>query len=249
MNINHTAIAAGLLAAAVALIGIPPWPPGQGIDKFVYLVAGGAAFGLLLDLRPAPPRVTPVLGVIWLGGMYAWLAWPQLDRPRTWWLLSGLAVAGVAVVIRTTTITRTDLRAIVMLLMAALGLGGIALNSGSLVIAQLALALAASVGGFALWNWPTVRFPLGAAAIFGAGVPLLGLSALTLLLTDAYAWALAPLVLVFFADFVSDRIPPTRGRWHRILAPVYLALIAALPAALAVVLALLAERPDELYYR
>jgi hypothetical protein len=238
-----------VLASAVSMFGLPVWPAITGMDKFGHIVIAGLVLGLLLDLGTTPPRVTAALSVIWLGGLYAWLAWPQIERVETWWILGGLELAGLAIVLRSADLATLDLRATVMVLVAALGLGGIVVNSGSLAIAQLGFALAAAVGGFALWNWPTARYRFGAAALLGAVMPLLALAALALLLTETPPWALAPLVLVFFADLVSRRLPPRNGRWQEVLAPVYLALIAAVPAALGVVLALLGDGSDDLYYR
>jgi hypothetical protein len=219
------------------------------MEKLVYLVAGGLGVGLMLDVKPLPPRLSLAPCIFWLGAAYAWLAWRQIDQTRTWWLLGGLGIAGLIVLLRTTDGHPLSLRAPMMFLVAALGLGGVALTSGSLAIAQLTFALAAAIGGFALWNWPRARYPFGAAALIGGGLPLLALAALTLLLTDAPPWALAPILFIFFADLVSRRLPPQGGTARRVLEPIYLALVAALPAALAISLALLAGQTDDLYYR
>lgn len=238
-----------LLATLVLLLGIPDWPPRGGMQKLPYIVCAGILLGLFFDLRSFQTRMLFPASVLWLAGIYLWLSWTQLDRSETWWLMGGLALATLVLLPRVTITPERGLRRAVMFLVAAVGLGVIAVVSGSLVIGQLSLALAAAIGGFALWNWPKARYPFAAAALFGSGLPLLALAALTLLLTDAPPWALVPLVLVFFSDLVSTRLPAGRGASRDVLQPIYLALVAAMPAALGIALAVFSGQADDLYYR
>lgn len=136
-----------------------------------------------------------------------------------------------------------------MLFGAALGLGGVALVSASLALGQLAFALATAVGGFMLWNWPKARDEFGLVGVFGAGGAWLILLGLVLLLTDAPPMALALLGLVFFADALSERLPPRGGSLGRVLRPVYLVVIAVIPIVLALFISTLGgEDEDSPYY-
>jgi hypothetical protein len=136
-------------------------------------------------------------------------------------------------------------------LAAAVGLAGVVLASASLAIAQLGVALGVAVAGYALWNWPVPRYPFAAAGVLGGALPLLTLAALTLLLTEAPLWALAPLLLCFFADTLALRLPAGEGRLAQALRPLYVLLLAALPAAAAVALALWASADPggDIYYQ
>jgi hypothetical protein len=182
------------------------------------------------------------------------VAWPLLGTPPAvgpLFQLLGLYTGAAAVLWRFSAPREPAIDPAVMVLVAALGLGVFALASASLLLGQLAVALGAAMAGFALWNWPRSRFSFGAAGVLGALLPLGLLAALTLLLTQARAWALAPLLLVFLADLPARRLAARAARGADALGPVLLLLLAALPAAAAVGLALLGSGggTDDPYYR
>ena len=77
----------------------------------------------------------------------------------------------------------------------------------------------------------------------------LALAVVTLLLTDASPIALATLVLVFFANTISRRIPTKTPQLRRVLDPVFLALVAAIPVVLAMVLAQVLTPTGNDYYQ
>jgi hypothetical protein len=232
----------GLFAGYLATLGLPAWPPLGALQKLAVIAIAGLALGLALDLMRAEVTAVRLLGVLALVAALAWVFEVQVRQADTRGLVEPalLAAGGALVLWRLAGRRGEGAQPAVAVIVAALGLAGIALVSASLSIAQLAGALAAAVGGFTLWSWPVARFPFAASGTFAALVPLLALAAITTLLTKAPAWVLAPLLLVFFADLVSGRLPAGSGRWREALQPVYLGLIAALPAALAVALAIFA---------
>lgn len=249
-RIASAAVGIALLTSSVLVLGAPVWPVHTGMQKFFYLVAGGLLLGVLLDLRGASsPRLLLLSGLTWMAATFVWLAWPQLDRPHTFWLLAGICVAGLTVILRVTDRPGHDTSAPIMFLVTASSLGGIAFFEGSLSIAELGFALAAALGGFMLWNWPQPRYPFGAAGLLGGGMAVLALAFLAVLLTDASPWTLAPLILIFFADSLSRRLPAGGGLLRQTLQPVYLLLVGAVPGAAAVVLAWLSGQSDNLYYQ
>lgn len=248
-RIASGAVGLALLASAVFVLGLPVWPAHTGMQKFFWLTAGSLLLGALLDLQRAPPRLLLSTGLVWIVAAFLWLAWPQLDRPYTRWLLAATCLAGLIVTLRVAKRPAGDRTAPIMFLVAAASLGGIAVIAGSLSIAELCFALTAALAGFMLWNWPRPRYPFGAAGLLGAGVPVLALALLTLLLTDVSPWSLTPLVLIFVADDLSRRLPAGTGLLRQTLQPVYLALLGAVPGAAAVALAWLTRQPDSLYYQ
>ena len=81
-----------------------------------------------------------------------------------------------------------------------------------------------------------------------AGVPII-VWLLALLLTDASAWAVLCLTTVFFSDAVSRRIPMPGTRWQPLLAPLYVAFVAAVPVVAAMLIAQLGDPAGSPYYQ
>lgn len=241
--------AAAFLCAAWLIAGVNSWPPQTGVQKLPFIVAGGLLLGLVIDVATAR-RSTVFAAALWLLASYAWIAWPRFARADS--ALAGILLAGyvlsVVALFRLTAETRPSVNVPVMLLVGALGLAGGALAAGSLALFQLALAAAAAIGGFALWNWPTARFPFDAAGVLGAGVGVLALAALILLLTEIRPWALLALAFVFLADPIARRLPVGRLR-RQSIEPIYVALLALVPAVVSVLLAAPPQPGDDLYYR
>jgi hypothetical protein len=249
-RLASVAITITLLIAFVQLLGVSPWVPRTGMQKLFYVIIMGLIVSIVVEIRVKERSRIFFAGIVWLTLSYLWLAWPQLKTPN----LSLLAQFGIVYLAaslsfwRLAELREQNLTPVVMILLAAIGLAGVAFVSGSLSIAQLAITLAAAIGGFALWNWPDSRFPLRAAGVIAVGVALLALVAVTFLLTDASPIALIPLIFIFFANTVSRRLPAGTGRLRQALEPIYLALTAAVPVALAIVLAQVLAETDSAYY-
>jgi hypothetical protein len=207
------------------------------LHKLPYLLALGLAAGVVLDLGGAGRGGAFAAAVALLLAALAWMAWPQAGRlgEDAWAMLAAAGLVGAAILGSLASAERRSVNAPAMLVVGGLGLAGVAFNAGSLKLFQLAIALAAAVGGYALWNWPKPRHAFGAAGLLGAGLAWVSLALLTLLLTDVRPGALLALACVFAAAPVARRVP--LGRWNRRLAePLLIALLAAIPVAAALVL-------------
>jgi hypothetical protein len=248
-RIASGAIGAALLTSSVLVLGLPVWPAHTGMQKFFYLAAGGLLLGLALDLRGTSSHRSLLAGLLWMAVAFVWLAWPQLDRPYTLWLLAGICLAGVTIIVRVSNRPNCDTSAPIMFLLASASLACIAFVSGSVSIAELGFALAAAFGGFLLWNWPQPRYPFAAAGLLGGGIAVLALAFLVVLLTDATPWVLTPLLLIFFLDSLAHRLPAGAGLLRQSLQPVYLTVLGAVAGALAVLVAWYGGQSDSLYYQ
>jgi hypothetical protein len=248
-RLASVAISLGLLLIIVLILGLS-WPPNTAVHKLPYLLAGSGLLGILLDWRAQQRRLIVGAVLLWPLPVLAWLAAVRLNQPELGLILELAALYGASVLIlwRLDRLRSDVLIPTSMLLSAALGLGAVAALSASLSLGQLAFALAAAVGGFMLWNWPKRRDDFAYSGLFGAAGALLILTGLVLLLTDARPLAIAMLGLIFCADLVSSRIPPTEGQLGQMLRPIYLILVAAIPIALAVVLSIYAPEEDSPYY-
>ncbi len=248
--VASAAIALAFLASYVMVLGLPPVPPHGAGQKLFLLVVAGLGTGILLDLAPAPRWL--VLGL--LGGFVAaglaWIGAPRLIAGAQWdgALRYGPLVVGcLAALIRLEQRAHDGLTPSVLLLVAALGVGAVAVLGASASLGQLAFALAASVGGFMIWNWPRSRFPFGFAALFGGAGALAFLAGQLTFFSDASAPALALLAVVFFTDGAARRLVTRPDTIGRALRPVILGLIALIPVAVAVAWAYFGAGGDDPY--
>jgi hypothetical protein len=125
-----------------------------------------------------------------------------------------------------------------MVVVASLGLAGLAMASGSLLLFQLGLLLASAVGGVALWLWPRPRIAWGPAAAVFVGMSWLALAQATVLLTPVRLLALLPLA-ASFGSFALARFGMRRlGQRELGNSPVWMPLIVAMIAAVFVLSAL-----------
>jgi hypothetical protein len=245
------AIGIAVFVATLLILGSPSWPPVSVGQKLPYLIAVATLAGIALDAGRKRTRSTDLPAVIVSVASVAWMAWPQLVQGRVTAIAAAVVVALVmaAICMRLASLRDDGAIPLVMLVVAGLGLAGIAFVGASLALAQFGAALAAAAGGFALWNWPRARFPFGAAGLLVSAAALATLATLIVLATGARPWALVPIAAVFYADLVSGRFTPGRGATRRALAPVVLAAIAVVLAGAGVFLAQGAGAPDhDLYY-
>jgi hypothetical protein len=180
-----------------------------------------------------------------------WLAWPQLRRGESGLLaqLTLISLLGLACLAMLGKAPATGTNRPVVLVIAALALAGASFNAGSLVLMQVALALAAALGGYALWNWPNARTPFYAAGVAVGGIGCFALALLMVLLTEIRPWALLPLLLVFAAGSVSTHLPVPRRFARTAVEPVYIVLIGLVPMLATVMLAQPPASANDLYYR
>jgi hypothetical protein len=226
----------GLLAAYVAILGTPPLEPRGAQQKLFHIVVLAAALGALIAWSGRGGGRPVAVLVLAVTAAEAWLFEARL-RSGTFAQLWPLAAVWVGTLFAADRLARagaSDRDAPVMLLVAALGLGVVALLGASASYGQLGFALAAATGGFLLWNWPWARWPLEPAGLLGGGTALLALvAAVATFAPRADKIALALLLLCFVTPtMVRHRLPPG-GPWR----PVLVGIAAAIPAAAAAVIA------------
>jgi len=244
------AIGIGFVAGYFVMLGAPMAPPASSTQKLLYVVAGGTAFGVLLDMMRLPPALTRALGAMAPSVIIAWFVWPRLfaiNWGDDWGLLVKAvvfaAVAGAALA----SLYRDRGAAVepsVMILAAALGLAGLAFFGASASVAQLSGVVAAAAGGLLLWNWPFSRHGFGVAGVLGGGGAIMGLAAILLFFSEANPLALAMLAGVFLAAPLAERLAPGRGGLARAMRPIALAIVAAIPVLAALGVAFLMDGVD-----
>ena len=245
------AVGLALLLAHLLTFGAPVLPPQSGMHKLPLLFALLLAAGLAVDLlRPGrgAVRVAAAAAVV---AIALWLAWPQLQGAGMAMALllvsaSLLSVASLAGLVHA---PADGAHRAAMLVLAALAIAGASFNAGSLALFQVALSLAAALGGFALWNWPRPRLPFTASAVAVGGLGLFAIALLLLLLTQIRPWALLPVPLVFAAGALSRHLPVPARFSRASVAPLYIAALALIPVLATILLAQAPSPADDLYYR
>lgn len=245
-----SAVGIALLAAMLLVLGEPVWPPRTGLHKLPFILLASLIAGAALDAMGSPRRATLATGAVAIALVSPWLAWPQLAGadPGKLWPVIPAAILGLGALAALAGAPAAGAHRPAMLVVCALALAGASLNAGSLVLFQLALALAAAVGGYALWTWPKPRLPFTAAAVLAAGVGCYALTLSTLLLTGIRAWALLPLVLVFAGSRIALRLPVPAAFSHPMVEPLYIVAAGLVPAIAAILLAHPPSAADDPYY-
>lgn len=220
----------------------------SAVQKLTLLSLIGLLMGALLEfLAVSSSTLRGVATVFFLAAAF-WIAWPQLQRDALDWPVAALVLAGSGLLFGLARPVERRGPEGLPLLLAAVGIAAVCVVSGSLLIAQLAGALAMASLGFLVWNWPRSRDLLGPSVLLGATLPLLLLALITVLLTRAPVWALAPLAALFFLAPAARLIPAPRARWRDAVQSIFVLILGCVPIAIAVVLALSVETPDDPYY-
>lgn len=219
------ALGLAVLGCSLLLLGWRMALPGTAVEKLPWAFASAWMLGLVLEaIRPGR----------WLQWVLASLLWLALS----WWLGSkdvasgaASAVIGAAVLAALQDSACERASAASMSLIASLGLAAVAMISGSLLLFQLSVLLAAALGGVALWIWPKARIAFGPAGWVTAGIGWLALAHMAALLTPAPPIELAALATVFVAGPIVRRLP-LMGR-RVVVEPLVVALGAGLLAGVA----------------
>lgn len=224
------------LATYFVIMGVPPIPPVQAVQKLAYAVAGGLVVGFLLDFGKLPAAFRWVLFPIGTAAVLYWIAWRKLQAPDIWMILGAVALwlSTIISMWRLEAGREARLNPSVKLLIAALGMAAVAVVGHTAALAQLAFALAAAIAGYMLWNWPVYRWPYGGALLMGAGAALATIGMIIVLYTRVSVIAMALLLLIFFADIAARRINLGSGGLAKALEPVVLAGLCLVPALAAV---------------
>lgn len=243
LRLASAAIPLAFLAAWAWFRGVETMPAGP-LDLPSHVALGGLLAGVALDALDARRRWRwSVMAAMSLICVWALLgrpgAWPASAEASTRLLLSG----GVALLVWGLTFGRLDRGRIkgaeagALLAALALGATGIAAASGASTMVWPALGLAMAAAGFVAVAWP-MGLPMGAAGTLGGGGALLALGQGV---GQAWPGTLAPLVVLSLALFAGPTVArlPGGDRWR----PLWVFLMAVLPAGLAVVLTLALASP------
>ena len=249
-----SAIGIGFVILYIVILGVPAFLPQTSIQKAFYLALAGLLVGMVIDLTRtervaghAVSYVFELLVLLWLGWRLITSQLSTLDLMTMVGLyLSSILVfwrvAATARSVDVETDPRHALSPSILVMVAAIAAGLIALFGASASLAQLALALGALTGAHILWHYiGYLRYQsalvFGATGAFGAaGSLLIIVSVMALFATHVNRWALLILLFVFVADFVARRVALT-GRFARLLNPLLYGAIVAVPAVVAVLTA------------
>ncbi len=227
------AVLAGFLAAYVITLGLPPLPPKSSGQKIFYIALIAALAGVILENIKAGAKRRQIEGFVLAGAAILWIGWrkvmaaPSLDHLVVLLILAGTAVA-VFTVERD---TKDGADKAVPLLVVSIAFAGVAFIGSSASISQNAGALSAALGGLMILNWPTRRFGLNTSSRLVALIILVALTTQSSLFTTAPVWIPVLLLPALFADRVVDLWMPAGSHRASLARPVFLALLAAVPAS------------------
>ena len=219
----------------------PDWVPANDFSRIGHIALGAALVGLVLDLM-APRRfwAAAAAAIVLLISTWASVRGGlSLPAPLgVGWAASvaALTAAAFLVIARLDAARSHGAVALILLAAAALGLSLIAWVAGEPSLASTGLILVSSVLAYTVMQW-AMAAAVGDSIILGAGAALL---ALAWALAEAQPWvrpAMIFLPLIFFAEGTAKRVPLPAARISLVLYPLVLAGLAALPLALAVVIA------------
>lgn len=246
------------------LLGIPGFPPPASIQKVFYLAALAWVAGLMIDLTRTERAMGHLLSYLFPVIALVWLGWRLITGgPGAGDVTAMICLYAAAILVfwRVAATARsadveTDARYAllpsILVMVAAIASGFVAVSGASASLAQLALALGFATGGYLLWNYIAYlrrgqTFSFGATGAFGAaGIWLVLIDTMALFATRVSRWALLLAVLVFAADLVVRRVA-LKGDWARWLNPVLYGALVALPAIAAVAVATVTADPASEY--
>lgn len=244
-RIAASSIVISFLAAYALTSGVPPFPPRASTQKVFYVALGSGLAGVVLELARATPLAARVVAAVAALAVAAWLGWPLARSVGgiAYLMWAGAAAWGVVASWRSLPDRDAGLAPAVPLLAAAAGSAAIAYFGATLSAAMYGAALACSLGGFMLWNWPKPRFAVAEPVALGAGVTLAGLVSLLVFYTTASRLALVLLLGVFFAGPAARRVSGRLYREKSASGPVILLLACVPPVLAAVVVAWVLSEP------
>jgi len=219
---------AGIAVLVASVIGRDP---ATLLDDPLLLILGGlVAAGLVADLlfqsvRPLMKTLiiaAPLLALLWMAD-------PQIGGTLSLeTALFGACFVAIAVILFSfSDFEPTNVTPVVLLVMAALGIGLVLLLAGERFGAGISLSASAAVAAFFLWNWPKQRFAVGGGLMIGIAAMVLLFASAAVIAGAANRLSLAILILVFFADKVF-RLPAFSSRAGRAVAPFVLAGVSGL---------------------
>ncbi len=225
-----------VFAVAWVLIVRPAWAPVDDISRIGHIGLGASVLGLLLDLIGARrfliavATAGTVLVCAW-GSYTDTLALPTLDGPLS--PVAVLAAVAFVILMRLDTVKSEGMSTLILLAMAALGISFMAQVVEDATLATSALLLALAVLGYTLPQ-SIAALPVGSSIILGGGSILLAVTWALAHNHPETRFALLLVPMIFFAEGTAKRVPLPEARISTLLYPLLLAVLAALPLVLAV---------------
>lgn len=231
--LSGAGIGIGIMVTYLVIIGVPAFPPLGSGQKVLYLFGIALFAGLVFDMDGNPKTLHrlcllgfPVVGCAWLAGPRLQdLSLQSWDRPEVQLLALAIVVswAVLGVVKRE---SQKPMVPVSLLIAGNLGIGGLAMLGGSASISQVSFALAAALGGFAVWNWPITRHAFGSAGLFVGAGGMMALVCQILFFTRIPAWPLAILLPILVLPKFVGRIPLAGLKGAEAIRPVILFALA-----------------------
>lgn len=238
---------AGVAAVVAFLVtwGIvlrPGWFAFTPVGRIGHVAVGAALTALVLDFFAVRRWCAYVaMGVVVLVSCWASLnqgLWPP--HAFTWMkgaALVALAAGAFLVLVRIDILVPRDLTAPITLAMLCFGLAAVAAVARDGAMVATALALAMAVAGYMA---ATVLVPLGPSRglALGAGATMLAIAWAFVDRNPQAALGLIVLPLTLFAEGTARRVPLPKAGISRILYPLVLAAVSALPVIIAILITL-----------
>ncbi len=240
------AIVVGFLIGFLFIEELPPLPPVTAKQKLFFVAVALLLLGIFFDAGGIGRRTAVRLQWLVPLVILAWLAWRLLGDPDLRFAGEFIALFAASGFVLWRLRRAGDGGALgpgTQLLVAAAGFSVIAVVGGSASLGMLASSVAAATGAVLVWAYGAsvlrdTKLGFGAAGWLGGGGTLMTVAATTVLFTEGVnRIALAVLLLVFLADQVP--LPVPGGLAGRVVRPVALGIVAAIPAAAAVAIAVL----------
>lgn len=234
--LSNAGLGLGLLAAHLAIFGLPAWPANGLVEKMFWLAAAGLVLGAVVDRFSLPMPLGLILILGWPVLAILWIVQPDLGHQTSGLALlrfGGLIVGGIILFVRLDQEQDSGQNAPVTVLWTAATLAGMAAIYGLQTSGEIGAALVTATLGYLVWNIPVNRYPIGHATILPAGSVILALSAAFLVVRPGADLALLCVVAIFFASRIGDALLKGRRR----MSPLVVTLGALPPAAAALGLA------------
>ena len=220
----------------------PGWAPVSDLTRIGHIALGATLVGFLLDLLSPPRFVAAVAGAIVIlvstwASVSGGLAIPSADGPIV--LAAALAVIAFLILARMDAVRGQGVTAVVLMGIAAAGVAVIARVTHDPALATTGLILALALIAYAIPQ-AVAGLPVGDSIVLGAGGALLALTWAVAHAHPEIRLAMLLVPLIFFAEGTAKRVPLPQARISTLLYPLLLAVLAALPLGLAVLVAYVA---------
>ena len=222
--------------ALFVVVGAPNIPPTSPLDQIAILGLAGFVLGGFVELEGYnqwPRRgliiVAPMVGLIWVIARTKEFDLAIADRNFAVFIFLGVFIAGI----RTSRGKGSALMAPTFLMAAAGGLFVLSWINGNFDLAKISAVIGVSIGGFFAWNWPTYRYPPGAALVAGAATSLAAVAGILVLDGHTSGTSVAILGLIFFSDWLAGFVSFGGGQVARAMRPVLVIAVATSIVAVA----------------